>query len=375
LLRSPLVRLLAPSAVACGPHTRPSSWARWLAGAALLVACGSDGDEAPGADAATDAGGTTDGGTSDAGTGASSDASAGDAGALEQIDGEVGTFSVRVVQPVAASGSTSASPGHIAVSGKVYDGLPTPTLIWQEASTVGACALLKPKAPYCEGGCASGFTCVDDDVCQRSPSPRDVGAVTLSGVKTTSGATTAKLTSILGSYGPDTGVSFDYPGFAEGDGIELAAAGASPIAAFTITAKGVAPLALTGTSYKLDRAQKLALAWTAAGDDAGTRIKVRLDISHHGGARGLITCDAPDTGSLDVDAALVAGLLDLGVAGYPTIVVTRENVGTADIGAGRVALNVYSDVEQAVEIDGLTSCTSDSDCGAGKTCQTDLTCQ
>jgi hypothetical protein len=375
LSRSSVPRPLTPSAVPCGPHTRLSSWAQWLAGATLLVACGSGGDDAPRADAASDAGSPTDSGASDGGSGTGSDGSAADGGGLEQIDGEVGSFSVRVVQPVAASGSTSASPGHIAVSGKVYDGLPTPTLIWQEASTVGACTLLKPKAPYCEGGCASGSTCVDEDVCQRTPSPRDVGAVTLSGVKTTSGATTAKLTSILGSYGPDTGVSFDYPGFAEGDSLELAAAGASPIAAFSVAAKGVAPLVLTGASYKLDRTQKLALAWNPAGDDAGTRIKVRLDISHHGGARGLITCDAPDTGSLDVDASLIAGLLDLGVAGYPTIVVTRENVGTADIGAGRVSLNVYSDVEQAVEIEGLTSCTSDAECGAGKTCQTDLTCK
>jgi len=345
-----------------------SSYSFWWC-VALMAACGSEDGEAGGSDAGNDAGSSSDAGSSDGGSS--------DAGVLaEPIDGAVGNFSIRIVQPVAATDTTPASDGHLSIAGKVYDGLPTPNLLWAEASRVGDCVLLKPKAPYCEGGCPSGSTCVDDDVCQRTPSPRDVGAVTLRGVTTKSGGSTAPLTNILGSYGPDVGVELAYPGFAEGAAISIDAAGAGAVRAFSVAAHGVKPLTVTSTRFKLDRSQPLALTWDEPGSDAGTRIRVHLDISHHGGARGLITCDAPDTGSLEVAASLVKGLLDLGVAGFPTVVVSRENIGTADIGAGSVTLTVYSDVEHAVEIDGLVSCASDdAQCPSGQTCQTDLTCK
>jgi hypothetical protein len=89
----------------------------------------------------------------------------------------------------------------------------------------------------------------------------------------------------------------------------------------------------------------------------------------------MIECDTEDTGSLEISAALVTKLLDLGVAGFPTVIVTREAVGSVTIAPGRVDLIVSSVVEHAVQVSGLTSCSADTDCPSGQTCQSDLTCK
>jgi hypothetical protein len=102
---------------------------------------------------------------------------------------------------------------------------------------------------------------------------------------------------------------------------------------------------------------------------------VSIDISHHGGIKGIIECDAEDTGSLELSAALLTELLNLGVAGFPTIHISRRFVGSTTIAPGRVELAVVSDVLIPVEIPGLTSCNDDSSCPNGQTCQADETCK
>ena len=89
----------------------------------------------------------------------------------------------------------------------------------------------------------------------------------------------------------------------------------------------------------------------------------------------MIECDADDTGSLEIAAPLVTELINLGVAGFPTIIVTRKSVGSTTIAQGRVDLIVSSDVEHEVQVSGVTSCTDDMDCPSGQTCQSDLTCK
>jgi hypothetical protein len=344
----------------------------------LAAACGSedaDTDTGGQADAGADAsstGAAVDAGPSDAGTGSTDGgaSSAGDAGGASKIVGTVGNFSVRLVPPTEASGSTAATPGYVTVAGKVYSDLVPPDLLWADAMTSGDCKLLKPSAPFCEGGCASGSKCVADDLCQAYPDARDVGAITLTGVKTTDSKTSVSLTSVLGSYGA-AGTTFAYPGVTEGEDVSLSAAGGS-VAAFSVKAKGVTPLVLTTTSFKLDSTKPFALSWEKPGAKSDAKIRVHLDISHHGGIRGLLTCDTADDGALEIDASLVKGLIDLGVAGYPSIVVYRESVASTDIGAGSVELSVYANVEEFVEIDGVVSCTSSTDCPTGKTCNTDI---
>jgi len=178
---------------------------------------------------------------------------------------------------------------------------------------------------------------------------------------------------VSNTYQAPPSVPLAYPPFAEGDAVTVTAAG-EYLPAFTLSSKGIAPLALGPGELALKSGQALALTWTKGAVSAAS-IHVKLDISHHGGSKGQIECDTSDSGTLTVSSALVSKLLSLGVAGFPTVIVTRRAVGSTVIPAGRVELEISSSVEQAVTIDGLASCTDTADCPNGQTCQSDLTCK
>jgi hypothetical protein len=88
----------------------------------------------------------------------------------------------------------------------------------------------------------------------------------------------------------------------------------------------------------------------------------------------MITCKGPDNGRLQIPKELITKLINLGVAGFPTITVTRNSVGTAKITPGLVELLLTSSIEVPVAIPGLTSCNEVTPCPIGKKCQTDYTC-
>jgi hypothetical protein len=164
-----------------------------------------------------------------------------------------------------------------------------------------------------------------------------------------------------------------YPPFAQGDAVSLSASG-DYFPAFNLAAKGIAELELTSTALALKSSQPLSLTWTKGGE-ASAKIHVKLDISHHGGSKGQIECDTADSGALTISAALISKLLNLGVAGFPTVIVTRHVIDSTVIPPGRVELEISSTVEQAVSIDGLTSCSKKEDCPTGQDCQNDLSCK
>jgi hypothetical protein len=277
----------------------------------------------------------------------------------------VGSFQV-TLRPASDLGEARTN-----ILGKVYDG-PTPAAtILEKPQVDGACTLTTPRIPFCNVACGGSSVCVEDDTCLAYPTAHGVGTVTVTGVKTTDGQSAFTMTPLANNYQPTA--SLAYPPFAEGDAVTIAAAG-DFFPAFSLTSKGIAPLALTSTELALKSGQPLALAWTQ-GATGTSSVHVKLDISHHGGSKGQIECDTDDSGSLSISATLITQLLALGVAGYPTVIVTRQAVGSTTISAGRVELVVSSVVEQAVTVDGLTSCTDADDCPTGQTCQTDLTCK
>jgi len=222
--------------------------------------------------------------------------------------------------------------------------------------------------------------CVEDDQCAPNAEAQSVGRVTLSGLRQKAGSADIGIDPLGESvnarvYSTPGDIELPYPAFAEGDAIKLQAAGSAAFAGFNAAAKGIAPLELTTTTFPLKTGSALSLAWKAPTKADISRVGVDLDISHHGGTKGMIECDVADTGSLEIPAALVTRLLALGVAGFPTIKVTRSSVGKAETARGTVELQVLEQVEKAVQIDGLVSCTGPGDCPAGKTCQADLTCK
>ena len=286
----------------------------------------------------------------------------------------VGTFQVRSAPPIAASGSTPATPGSTAVLGKIYDGVTPAQIVWEEGLKEGSCQLFTPRVPFCSTACGGSAVCVEDDTCQDYPIAHSAGTVTVSGLHTTPSQASFAMTPIANNYQPPAGVSLAYPGLDEGEAVSFTASG-DYFSAFTLETKGISPLALLGDAIVLDSTQPLKLAWTPPGKAGISRIHVKLDISHHGGTKGMIECEAEDTGSLELSAAMVTKLLNLGVAGFPTVIVTRKAVSSVTIAPGRVDLIVSSVVEHPVQIAGLTSCSADTDCPNGQTCQSDLTCK
>jgi hypothetical protein len=297
------------------------------------------------------------------GSAAPSDTSMGSADVL------VGTFQVSLVAPDASLDS----PGYTSLVGKVADG-PTPSqLVWTTAASAGGCTLSKPRVPFCDTPCTGGAVCVEDNKCQSYPSSKSVGIVRASGIKTATGATGFTMDPIAGGY--QASGSLPYPAFAEGAAIELAAAG-GVYSAFTLKSSGIAPLQLLSEAIPVASGQAVKLLWTLPEQSGLSTLHVKLDISHHGGTKGMIECEAADSGSLEIPASLVTELLGLGTAGYPTILVTRSAApGSAVIAPGRVDPNVSSSVERAVQIPGVVSCNDSSMCASGQSCQADLTCK
>lgn len=323
---------------------------------ALISACGTPSGSDGGAGGGT-GGGTGGGGGSDAGT-------LGDAGTL------VGTF--QLLHTVSEFGDSSS------LFGKVYDG-PTPaTTVWTVDLRNGDCRVETPRVPFCATPCGGSAACVEDDVCQAYPTSKSAGTVHFTGARVGAdgGVTTPfDATPINNGYQAPGTISLGIPPFADNTTLTLAAAGSTALPAFTIATTGVAPIALGQTSYALAQNTALDLTWTTGSTATGAIIEVELDISHHGGIRGQILCETPDDGSLTIGADLTTRLINLGVSGFPTIKVRRVKTGFTVLSAGRVDFKAVSGVELGLTIPGLTSCTDDSECPMGQTCQTDLRCQ
>lgn len=278
-----------------------------------------------------------------------------------------GDFSVRMKPAI----SETSTPATTSIIGKLWDGPnPTPVAFMPTMEAEG-CTLMVPRVLFCSS-CASGSLCVDDEVCQPYATPQTVCRVHVRGI----GEEELVMDPIANNYQPKAGSVVPHPPCAEGDTVSLAADGGE-YPPFELSTKCIPPLVFEGT-YQIVTGEPLQLTWTAPAQPELSHILVKLDISHHGGTKGKIECDVPDTGSLAIPAVMIDALVELGVAGFPTIELTRANVNAAGDSpqTENVTLSLLSPVERAVEIEGLTSCASnDAQCPEGQTCQADLTCK
>lgn len=334
-------------------------------GLLALAACSSSDD--PGNSAG--AGGSGGSASGSAGT-AGANAGTGNGSAIPgSSDAIVGTFQVQGL--VSDADDTT---GMTKIVGAVGDGPIPSSLAWSVAKKDGDCVVETPSAPFCEEGCGADV-CVAENQCQAYPTNHSVGEVVLTGVKLAEGGSSVTLKEIAKAYQPPAGTQFTYPAFGAGDEIKIQAAGGD-YAAFELATPGVDPVHITSTDFALEMGKAFALTWDAAEDPKASQIYVKLDISHHGGIRGMIECTTDDDGELTISAELMSELIGLGVAGFPSVVVMRQSLDYAQIAPGRVRLEVSSRVERYVTIAGVESCTTDEDCSDGKTCRTtDSTCQ
>lgn len=294
-----------------------------LSPTALMMACSSSSRGSPDAGAPTDDGGD--------------DTAPSDTAAL------VGTFTVQLTD-------TSASFG-----GTIYDGVyPTVEPVTIESNE--ACALLKVNTPSCPT-CASGSVCVADGACVPYPTARNLGTLTVTGLKESDGITSFTVNPVAMKYGE---TSLSNPPFAEGDVVEVATSGGD-FSAFSVQAAGITPLVLANGNITLAKDQDLTLQWTAPSDPNLSFIHVEIDMS--GGAKGIISCEGEDYGLLTVDGSLITGLIDLGVTKAPRMAISRVTVGGTD----SVLLKIQSTVEKNLAVTGYTctTATAATDCTSG----------
>lgn len=334
-----------------------------------MVAC-SGSESAPAGSAGAGTGGSASGssgssGTSASGSGTSAGTSSSGSGNTGSSDPDqiVGSFVVQL----------KVDREMTAVVGKVSDGPVPANLVWTEKKKDGECRLETPKTPFCEEACGVDV-CAGDGQCRPYPTGHSVGAVTLKGVKVSGGATETPLREIAASYQPAAATLFEYPSFGAADTIEVTAEG-DYYAGFSLSAPGVNPIDLKTTDFALSPEQDFVLEWDPAPSGATSQMHVKVDLSHHGGVKGLIYCDAPDTGSLTISKAMIAELIGLGVAGFPSVVLTRSSVDTAQLDHGKVELEVSALVERYLTVPGVESCTADEECAEGQTCSDAYICE
>jgi hypothetical protein len=315
------------------------------------IGCSSSGS---GSSAAAGAAGAA--GAAANGAGAANGGGSGDPNAV------VGSFIVGLI------GKTATDDAYTALSGKVYDGATPENVAWDVVTTDAGCQLLKPRTPFCDPACKNGDVCVDGDHCATYPTPQDLGPITISGL----GTSDITMKAIAAGYQLPGDAVLPFPPADEGALIKLNVPG-GPYGAFALTTAMVAPLASAGT-VTLESGKPLTLAWDAPGSPNLARMQIKLDISHHGGTKGKIECDVADSGSLVVPATLISSLIELGVAGFPSVSLARTNSSSAAIAPGQVTLQVVSEVTRALVVAGVQSCMANTDCASGKTCQQDETC-
>ncbi|MEO7776215.1 MAG: hypothetical protein ABIY63_01715 [Fibrobacteria bacterium] len=265
--------------------------------------------------------------------------------------------------------------GNTTILGSMFTG-PTPLpQVWEETAKSGSCRLLVPRTPFCVTPCGSGAACIEDDKCQDYPDTLTVGPVTVKGLKTKSGPGSfiMKTEPEQSSYQVSDKDTLIYPPFAEGDSIVFSAAGNSSVSPFTMSVLGISPLQSLKDSLTLEDGKPINLAWTPPAKAGNSTISVLVDISHHGGTRGLIECEGPDAGSLTIPAALVDKLKVLGISGYPKIELTRKAAGKVSSGHALLSLESGSHVD--VYIPGIISCEDNDGCPTGQECQVDLQCK
>ncbi len=291
-----------------------------------------------------------------------------DAGMTGGSAGIVGSFVVSLVE------ETSGTPAHAAISGAVKDRADPITAPLVPIATDGACTLSTPHLPFCATPCGSA-ACVADNTCASYGASQDVGTATLTGVAKQTGDPPLLLTNVNNAYLAVADQTPAYPPFAEGDDVSVQATGGAA-GPFSIHAKGIAPLVLASSeALTIDKTKDFTVTWAAAGPGATSTIHLLMDLSHHGGLKGEIDCDAADAGTLTISSALVTQLLDLGVAGYPSFKLTRRSVGSTVTSLGVIDLELSQALTRYVQIPGLVSCTVDTDCPTGQTCQGDQRCK
>jgi hypothetical protein len=254
-----------------------------------------------------------------------------------------------------------------------------PTAVWRETMKDGDCRLLVGPSP-CSVACPSGKLCDGANACVDEPLTQDSGTLTITGLWAP-----VSLAWLPGQGYSKSYTEAPYPPAAPEAPIVLQTSGGK-LPALTLAGRGIEPLEFAGTGLRVARNQPLPVTWTASAKNRSARVHIKLDIAHHGGIAARIECDAADSGSTTISAALLGGLMDQGVAGFPGISLTRQTVDSTTAGPGCIEFTIASSEERLIDVEGVISCNTPDPtcppedkeckaCPAGMSCGKDARCK
>lgn len=288
-------------------------------------------------------------------------------------------FAVALLAGCSSDGSTPSEPGvtgtlfgnalvelfptdqYATFTAQFFDAPPPPVIAVEVKQEQGGCKLLTPVT--CDPVCAVGSYCSSAKQCVARPAGIGVGKLHVEGLSGMS--FDLDPTPPMNSYSGPTLQPF--PPCTEGADVTVSSD------KFNVGIKCIKPLELTSAvPIPVTSGQPTHFTWTPPGVTGISRILIALEIAHHGGYKGQIDCDVPDTGSFDIPAPLVTALVNLGLAGYPTVAVSRVSTNSPKSDPG-AKLTMPSRLEVDVDT-GVVSCggTNSPDCAAGKVCDDSL---
>jgi hypothetical protein len=251
--------------------------------------------------------------------------------------------------------------GYTSVDGKVTDAV-LQSQVPDELAREGDCRLVEAAVTTCTPACpVATQVCDRSNTCVALPRARDLGAVTVHGLVV---PMTMSANAVTRSYtNPGT---LPAAGFLPGADLRITTAGGD-YAPFELRGWGVSALAL-GEPIDVVEGRPTAIVWQPPTVAGPARVDVLLNINQHGSSKAWIECDFADTGSGEIPAALIDGLIAQGLSGYPTLTATRRSATSRDIEPGCVELLVTSEVSVDVDVEGIVSCATSANCPAGQTC-------
>ena len=231
------------------------------------------------------------------------------------------------------------------VAGAVREAV-LPLEVLDESMADGPCRIFTRPQPFCDPACGDDEVCALDESCVPYPLEQPLGTVGVTGLA-------APVTMTADGSNHYTAAGVAEPLFADGALVWLEAEGGRQIAGFRLRGVGGPPLALGTDRWVLAAGEPLEIAWTPSGRGDLT-VHVSMSVDQHGLTPSLLECNAADTGTLVIPAAMIDALLALGESGTPSARVQRLTADSIDVDPGCVDLVVAATVpsnELSVEVD------------------------
>ncbi|MEZ4320270.1 MAG: hypothetical protein R3F61_22515 [Myxococcota bacterium] len=247
------------------------------------------------------------------------------------------------------------------VDGSVLAGV-VPATVPAPVDSGSGCSLDQRINPFCDPPCPGDQTCSNDSVCIPYPASQDLGTITVAGTNPP-----VRMDPFVPGYNYSN-TSVSNPPVTPDALVEMRIPD-SPWGDIQLHAVGVEGLQTPEDVLIVTDDTDLQVTWTPAGGLARSSIYFELNIDQHGNSPILLSCEWPDNGSGSVPSSLLVQLINAGVTGFPSARVTRYTADRTDVGAdGCMELEVTSQRQRDVRVDGFTPCNGPGQCPPPQEC-------